>query len=37
MKKLPSQVARVMVIHQLLGNRISETLTLKQDCLCIRG
>lgn len=36
-RSLPEQVARALVIHQLLGNRISETLTLKQDCICIRG
>ena len=34
---LPKQVARALVIHQMLGNRISETLTLTQDCLCMRG
>lgn len=36
-RSLPEQVARALVIHQLLGNRISETLTLKQDCVCLRG
>ena len=36
-RTLPEQVARALVIHQLLGNRISETLTLKQDCICKRG
>lgn len=36
-RALPEQVARAMVIHELLGNRISETLTLKSDCLCMRG
>ena len=34
---LPSQIARALVIHQLLGNRISETLTLTNDCICERG
>lgn len=27
------QVARAIIIHQKLGTRISETLTLKQDCI----
>lgn len=27
------QIARLMYVHQLLGTRISETLTLKQDCI----
>lgn len=31
--KLEEQIARCMVIHQMLGNRISDTLTLHQDCL----
>ena len=34
---LPKQIARAIIIHQLLGNRISETLTLTQDCICKRG
>ena len=34
---LDEQVARALALHQLLGNRISETLTLKQDCLVKRG
>ena len=33
---LPVQIARALVIHQLLGNRISETLTLTWDCVCLR-
>ena len=36
-RSLPPQIARVLVIHQLLGNRIGETLTLTQDCICKRG
>lgn len=31
--KLDEQIARCMVIHQMLGTRISDTLTLKMDCL----
>ena len=31
--KLDEQIARCMVIHQMLGTRISDTLTLKTDCL----
>ena len=34
---LPKQVARALIIHQLLGNRIGETLTLTADCICKRG
>ena len=34
---LPKQIARALIIHQLLGNRIGETLTLKKDCICKRG
>lgn len=34
---LNEQIARALVLHQMLGNRISETLTLKQDCLVKRG
>lgn len=30
---MDEQVARVLVLHQMLGTRISETLTLEQDCL----
>ena len=30
---LNEQFARVMIIHQLLGTRISDTLTLQTDCL----
>lgn len=32
-KTLPKQKARCIFIHELLGTRISDTLTLKQDCL----
>lgn len=31
--KLDEQVVRLMVIHQMLGTRISDTLTLRTDCL----
>lgn len=31
--KLDEQIARCMVIHQMLGTRISDTLTLKRGCL----
>lgn len=31
--KLHEQYARAMIIHQLLGTRISDTLTLETDCL----
>lgn len=30
---MDEQIARALVIHQLLGTRISDTLTLKVDCL----
>lgn len=35
--KLDEQTARVMVIHQMLGTRISDTLTLQTDCLYESG
>lgn len=31
--EMDEQVARVLILHQMLGTRISETLTLEQDCL----
>ena len=31
--KMDEQVARLMVIHQMLGTRISDTLTLRVDCI----
>ena len=31
--KMDAQIARAMVIHQMLGTRISDTLTLQTDCL----
>lgn len=31
--KMDEQMARLMVIHQMLGTRISDTLTLWMDCL----
>lgn len=35
--KLDVQLARCMVIHQMLGTRISDTLTLHTDCLSKRN
>ena len=35
-KKMDEQIARALILHQLLGTRISDTLTLKTDCLSIR-
>lgn len=32
-KALPPQVGRAMILHELLGLRISDTLTLKSDCI----
>ena len=34
--EMDEQFARAVVLHQILGNRISETLTLKKDCLVQR-
>jgi integrase len=31
--KMDEQIARCMVIHQMLGTRISDTLTLQPDCV----
>lgn len=31
--KLDAQITRCLVIHQMLGTRISDTLTLQRDCL----
>lgn len=33
--KLDEQITRCLVIHQMLGTRISDTLTLQRDCLSI--
>lgn len=33
--ELDPQIARVLIIHQLLGTRISDTLTLLQDCISV--
>ncbi len=33
--KLDEQITRCMVIHQMLGTRISDTLTLQRDCLSL--
>lgn len=30
---MDKQIARALIIHQMLGNRISDTLTMKTDCL----
>lgn len=35
--KLDAQTARTMIIHQMLGLRISDTLTLQTDCLYKNG
>ena len=35
--QMDEQIARALILHQLLGTRISDTLTLKTDCLSIRG
>ena len=34
---MDEQTARLMVIHQMLGTRISDTLTLETDCLYEKG
>ena len=34
--KMDEQICRALIIHQLLGTRISDTLTLKPDCLSMR-
>jgi len=35
--ELDEQTARLMIIHQMLGTRISDTLTLETDCLYMKG
>ncbi len=35
--KLNVQVARAMILHQILGTRISDTLTLEKDCIRIEN
>ena len=35
--KVDEQTARLMIIHQMLGTRISDTLTLRTDCLIEKG
>lgn len=35
--KMDEQTARLMIIHQMLGTRISDTLTLETDCLYKKG
>lgn len=35
--KMDEQYARVMIIHQMLGTRKSDTLTLEIDCLYEAG
>lgn len=34
--RMDEQIAGALILHQLLGTRISDTLTLKTDCLSIR-
>lgn len=34
--KLNEQLARALIIHQMLGTRISDTLTLRTDCLYLK-
>lgn len=34
--KMDEQICRAFMIHQLLGTRISDTLTLKMDCMSLR-
>lgn len=34
--KMDEQICRALIVHQLLGTRISDTLTLKTDCLSMR-
>lgn len=34
---MDEQFARAMIIHQMLGTRISDTLTLEMDCLSMQG
>ena len=34
---MDEQTARLMIIHQMLGTRISDTLTLETDCLYEKG
>ena len=34
---MDEQIARALILHQLLGTRISDTLTLKTDCLREKG
>ncbi len=35
--RMDEQIARCLVIHQMLGTRISDTLTLRRDCLLQRA
>lgn len=35
--KLNEQISQAMVIHQMLGTQISDTLTLRKDCLFKAG
>lgn len=35
--KLDEQITRCLVIHQMLGTRISDTLTLQRDCLFMQN
>lgn len=35
--KMDEQIARALIIHQLLGTRISDTLTFETDCIYKKG
>lgn len=35
--KMDEQIARALIVHQLLGTRISDTLTLETDCIYKKG
>lgn len=35
--QMDEQIARCMIIHQMLGTRISDTLTLRTDCIYMTG
>ena len=34
-RTLPPQIGRAMILHEILGLRISDTLTLKSDCIFV--
>lgn len=35
--EMDEQIARALILHQMLGTRISDTLTLLQDCLSVKN